>query len=116
VTKLVKRGLEERGAVSFEPYLAGDRASVEQRAASFHGLTLSTTREDMLSAILGALARASAARIDLLRSVGTPVRRDVMTSGGGGKALSKVMYRDWPGRWEFRAEREATMRGLSQLV
>ena len=36
----------------FKPYLAGDRHSLEKKLGSFTGLTLSTTREDMLFAVL----------------------------------------------------------------
>jgi xylulokinase len=103
-------------AVQFDPYLAGDRCSVEQRRGAFTGLTLSTTREQMLAATLEALARVSAERIELLRSTGTAIHRNVLISGGGGGELAKVMHRDWPGRWRFRAEDEATMKGLAVLA
>lgn len=103
-------------SVRFEPYLAGDRCTVEQRRASFHDLTLSTTRHDLLAAMLHALARASAERIELLRSGGTSIRRRVLISGGGGGALARLMHRDWPGRWSFWTEDEATMRGLAVLA
>lgn len=36
----------------FKPYLAGDRHSLEKKQGSFTGLTLATTREDMLFAVL----------------------------------------------------------------
>jgi xylulokinase len=38
--------------ICFDPYLAGERTSLEQRAAAFSGLTLAATREQMLSAVL----------------------------------------------------------------
>jgi xylulokinase len=112
--RLIQRS-QSRGTVEFEPYLAGDRASVEQRRGAFRGLSLSTTREQMLAAIVDALARASAERIELLNSTGTTLRRRVMISGGGG-GLARVMHRDWRGRWTFWSEDEATLRGLSILA
>jgi sugar (pentulose or hexulose) kinase len=102
--------------VRFDPYLAGDRCSVEQRRGALHELTLSTTRDDILASIIDALAHASAERIQLLRGNGTPMRRRVMISGGGGGALATIMHRDWPGKWSFYAEDEATMRGLARLA
>jgi xylulokinase len=102
--------------VRFDPYLAGDRCSVEQRRATLHELTLSTTRDDILAAIIDALARSSAERIQLLRGNGTPIRRRVMISGGGGGALATIMHRDWPAEWSFYVEDEATMRGLARLA
>ncbi len=102
----------DAGGVTFDPYLAGERAGVEQRRGAFTGMTLSTTREHLLSAIIESLARASAARLPLLRSGGIRLRREVCVTGGG---LSKVLHRDWPGKWTFRSESEATLRGLAVL-
>jgi xylulokinase len=104
------------GGVEFEPYLVGDRASVEQREGQFSGLTLASTREQMLAAIVEALARVSAERIEILQSTGTKMSHKVMISGGGGDDLAKIMHRDWPGKWKFWSEEEATLRGLARLV
>jgi len=102
-------------SVTFDPYLAGERTSIEQKYASFNNLTLAATREDMLRAIVDALAQASAARLELLKSRGVKIRSTVFTSGGAARALHKVLYRDWPGHWKFRSEQEASLRGLSKL-
>jgi len=101
--------------VTFDAHLAGSRTSLEQRKAAFANLTLSTTREQMLQAILNALARASADRIPLLSELGTRMRRDVLLSGGATQ-LAPVLHRDWPGKWHFRAEPDATLRGLAKLI
>jgi hypothetical protein len=90
--------------------------SIEQRRGAFTGLTLATTREQMLSAAVEAIAAASAARIDLLRSTGVRMRRDVVVTGGVVDGLREVLYRDWPGEWTFRVEEEASLRGLARLV
>ena len=116
VSELAKRGQDARGTVQFDPYLSGDRCSVEQRQGGFSGLTLSTTREHMLAAIVDALARASAARLDLLRKTGTRMSRAVLISGGGDGALAQIMHRDWPGGWRFKTESQATLRGLAVLA
>jgi xylulokinase len=42
-------------AVLFAPYLAGDRHSIEQRRASFEGITLETGRDDFLAAVLAGI-------------------------------------------------------------
>ncbi|HET6250516.1 MAG TPA: FGGY family carbohydrate kinase [Tepidisphaeraceae bacterium] len=107
-------GHEHSAAVVFEPYLAGDRMSIEQKQAAFSKLTLATTREQMLEAMLESLARASAARVSLLQQTGAKIRRDVVLTGGAGK-LTAVFHRDWPGKWTFKQEEEATLRGLSAL-
>ena len=104
------------GTVRFEPYLAGDRTSVEQKQGAFTGLTLSSTREQMLAAVIEALAEASAARLELLGELKVPLRRRVMLTGGGQGGLSDLLHRDWPGKWTFYIEKEATLRGLACLA
>jgi len=103
------------GTVRFDPYLAGERTSVEQRWGAFTGLTLATTREQMLAAVIEALAEASAARIELFRQLGVPMRRRVMLTGGAQGELADLLHRDWKGGWTFYVEEEATMRGLACL-
>jgi xylulokinase len=99
--------------VRFDPYLAGDRMSIEQPTAGFANLNLSTTRKDLLAAIIDALATASAARLPLLSSAGGKPLRRVVTTGRG---FDAVMRRDWPGRWRFVHENEASLRGLGNLA
>jgi xylulokinase len=102
--------------VLFEPYLAGERASMEQRRGAFTGLTLATKREDLLEAIIESLVAASAARLQLLDTGDVTIRRRVVVSGGSLDRLDEIFHRDWPGRWTFRAEDEATLRGLGKLL
>jgi hypothetical protein len=70
----------------------------------------------MLAAALDALARQSAARLDLFRRIYGPPKRDVLLAGGVGLALSKVLHRDWGKGWHFHVEEEATLRGLYRLA
>ena len=102
-------------AVRFDPRLAGDRASVAQPTGGFAGLTLATTRDDLLRAVADALAESSAARLGLLRRQGVPIRREVITSGRG-DPLTDLLHRHWPADWTFREEPEASLRGLGTLV
>lgn len=114
LAKLAKRPLAS--SVRFEPYLAGDRMSVEQKQGAFCGLTLSSTRQQMLSAIIEALARASAERLPQLAAGGTSLKRNVLITGGVSDGLDQVLHRDWPGKWSFRHVEEATLLGLGTLV
>ncbi|MGD0462755.1 MAG: FGGY family carbohydrate kinase [Tepidisphaeraceae bacterium] len=118
VTKLARKPEKSADAspVIFEPYLAGERTSIDQKYASFSNLPLATTRQDLLEAIVDALAKASGARLGLLKSRGVKIKRTVFTSGGAARSLHDVIYRDWPGRWRFKSEQEASLRGLSRLV
>jgi xylulokinase len=102
--------------VRFDPYLAGERASMQIRRGAFANLTLATTREEMLAAIGNSLVEASAARVDLLREVNRKLLARVVVSGGVQDGLGDLMRRDWKGKWTFKNEPEATLRGLGLLV
>jgi xylulokinase len=109
--------------VNFEPYLAGERVSLEQKQASFSHLTLSTTREEMLGAVIESLAVASGRRLRILREVQPRFLPMVYVSGGAG-ALADLMHREWPAlsaaegqsAFEFQYISEATLHGLATLV
>ncbi len=113
--RLAKIGPKASQGVTFEPYMAGERTSIEQKKAGFSGLTLATKREHMLSAIIESLIAASAERLPLLAATGTPFLPTVAVSGGSDH-LDKLMRRDWVGRRRFRSAQEATMRGLGTLT
>jgi sugar (pentulose or hexulose) kinase len=114
VKKLAKRPVAS--SVRFDPHLAGDRTSLEQKTAAFTGLTLASTRDDLLSAMVDAIAVASAARLPLLQATGTAIHHDVLLSGGLAHDLSGVLHRDWPGRWRFTTVDEATLLGLGRVM
>jgi xylulokinase len=113
--QLAKRGPSAAGGVRFEPFMAGERTSIDQRTGGFSGLTLASTREHMLSAMIEGLIAASAERLPLMQASGTTIQPTVAVSGGGDR-LDKLMRRDWPGQWRFRAVTDATMRGLGTLT
>jgi xylulokinase len=116
MSRLAPKGEEAAGGVSFDPYLAGERTSVEQRQGAFTGLTLATTREQMLAAMIDALAKASAERLTLLEQQNdVKISRRVVVSGGREDRLDKLFHRDWPKDYTFKAEVEATLRGLGRL-
>jgi xylulokinase len=104
-----------RGVV-FDNYLAGVRAGMDQKTAAYTNLTLSTTREDMLAALIQSLAKASAARLPLLCAGQGKINRHVTLTGGLGSVLHNVLHRDWPGKWTFHTEPEAALRGLWELA
>jgi len=104
---------ERKTSAQFEPYLAGERASMEQRQAAFSGLTLATTREDLLAAMVQSLRAASVARLALLRQAQPHFRSTVYFSGRQ-RGLAAAMHRDWPKGWTYRHIEEASLRGLTQ--
>ncbi|HTW94760.1 MAG TPA: FGGY family carbohydrate kinase [Tepidisphaeraceae bacterium] len=105
-------GRAEKSAVKFDPYLAGDRMTIDQPSASFSNLTLSATRNDMLGALVTALAEASSARLGLF----PPDILPTVFISGGGAFLADMMHRGWPGSCVYREIDEASLRGLWSLT
>lgn len=114
VHALSKQGKKAAGGVIFHPYMAGERTSIEQRSGGFEGITLATTRKQLLSAIIESLVEASAERLPLLQSTGTKPLQTVMVSGGSDR-LDRIMRRNWKGSWKFQSVTDATMRGLAMV-
>jgi sugar (pentulose or hexulose) kinase len=107
---------DDTAPVSFDLDLAGSRVSVEQPTGAFRNLRLSTTREEMLAAVISALADRSAERVDWLRQAAGKLRREVLRTGGTSALLADVLYARWPGRWQFADVPEATLLGVGQMA
>lgn len=78
--KLMKKKMTYR--VNFNPYLAGDRTSLREKKASFSGLTLSTTRDDCIFALMeGTVGRMK----KTLKKMGKLIHLDktIYLTGGG---------------------------------
>ncbi|MFW6181947.1 MAG: FGGY-family carbohydrate kinase, partial [Spirochaetota bacterium] len=67
--------------VRFSPHLAGDRHSISQKKAAFRGLTLETSREELLSALLAGIFEPLRLVLDLYGRQ-LPLRREVVLTGG----------------------------------
>lgn len=68
---------QSAGGVKFSPYLSGDRQSMQQKTGSFLGLTLSTTREDVLYSILEGIQKQSIRTLALCEqsiAIHTPIK------------------------------------------
>jgi len=73
--------------VRFHPYLAGDRTSLKQKRASFSGLTLSTSRDDCLYAIMEAVTHRTERLLNKMRKAIELDRIIHLTGGGAGQVL-----------------------------
>jgi sugar (pentulose or hexulose) kinase len=92
---------EKDGEVTFDPYLTGDRQSMERKAGAWHGLTLASTREEMLAALLKSMNRVLNTT---MREAGEVVElRPVvkLTGGMSSAAFVRLKEREIPG---FRFE------------
>ncbi len=85
-----------RGRVRCVPYLTGDRTDLRQRTASFLGLTLSTTREDCLYALIEAVVGRMERTLAMMRER-LPLSETMFLTGGGVRALLEYKRRVFGG-------------------
>ena len=101
-------------SVRMAPYLSGDRTSLRQRTASYRGLTLKSTRDDLLLATCDALVQEMKSRYRYYEAQWRPTGR-IRYTGGGVRALLELKRRRFPEiRWE--EVNDATLRGAARLA
>lgn len=71
----------EGNDVTFDPYLSGDRQSLEKKTAAWHGLTLGSTRKQMFAAVLSAMQGVLRTTIEEAAQV-LPLDPVIKISGG----------------------------------
>jgi sugar (pentulose or hexulose) kinase len=108
----VPQALQRATRVSFDPpYLGGDRLEIEAHRAAFRDLELSTSRLDLLSAVLQAMVRG---HHDALAALGHDSSfRAIFLSGGGAELVRRLLP-------EYKASNvcqldEGSLRGVARL-
>ena len=99
----------------YVPFLQGSRYSLNRLTASFSGLTLETTRDKCLLALIKGNA---AYHGEHLREVAQLVRlnRTVMTSGGGAKIEGLLRARRrWMGDFDYQYRDQSSLLGAAML-
>jgi sugar (pentulose or hexulose) kinase len=99
----------------YVPFLQGSRYSLEQLRASFSDLTLETTREKMLLALIKGNA---AYHGENLKEVGSLVKlgRKAMTSGGAAKIKGFLQVKKrWTGDFEYQFQDQSSLLGAAML-
>ena len=79
--------------VFFLPYLMGERSPINDTNArgTFIGITMDTTRADLVQAVLEGVAFAIRDSLEVARGLGIPVHRSKICGGGAKSALWKRM-------------------------
>ncbi len=82
-----------RTHVYFLPYLMGERSPINDTNArgTFIGLTMDTSRADMLQAVLEGVAFAIRDSLEVARSLGIDIKRSNICGGGAKSALWKTI-------------------------
>jgi sugar (pentulose or hexulose) kinase len=105
---------ENSTSVRFRAHLAGDRTSFQHKRASLSGLTLATTREECLSAMVrGSMVPMRRA----IRKCGEFMKLSntvAVTGGGSNPALMALKQRMFP-QLRFRIVRGGSTQGAAEL-
>jgi sugar (pentulose or hexulose) kinase len=98
-----------------DPSFAGERAAIAQViGGTFAGISLGTSRDDLLQALLASLVRRSAANHACLRALHKP-GLNVYVMGGAGR-LADAMHRAWQGTHRFVRLEGDSLAGLGELA
>jgi xylulokinase len=105
----------ERDLPTYVPFLGGSRYSLERLTAGFGGMTLETSRDDLLlSVIRGNLAYLG----EHLREVGDliPLNRRVGVAGGAAAIPGMLAARRrWTGDFDFELREQSSLLGAAML-
>jgi xylulokinase len=109
-------GLAREAALpGYLPYLGGDRYSLESRKASFDGIGLGTTREDLLLAMIHGNLRYLGEHLEQVARL-LPLNRVVGISGGAARLGGMIAARErWTGDFEYRFQDQSSLRGAAML-
>ncbi len=103
--------------VMFDPYLAGDRLSIDPKWGAFANLTLATTRFDLRDAVIAGIRAQSLEGIDALTEVVRPTGKVWYT--GGNHEFARVLHQAWkeerPRKWQFRFVPDLALKGLARM-
>lgn len=101
--------------VSFAPYLTGDRQSLTPKTGSWQGLTLSATREEMLSAMLRSMQSVLYNTVKLAKNT-IPLDKIIKISGGiVTPAYLKLKEASFPG-YQFQRVDHCPLLGNAALI
>ncbi|MGI6161827.1 MAG: FGGY family carbohydrate kinase [Christensenellales bacterium] len=103
-----------RTNVFMTPHLAGDRTKIENKSAVISGLTLSTTREDILLGVINGLVGQLSDGMDDFNKMSN-LSKTIYFTGGGAQALLDFKKREFPG-FNFEMVDNCAMKGISRLT
>jgi sugar (pentulose or hexulose) kinase len=99
----------------YVPYIGGSRYSLEPLTGRFSGLTLQTTRDDLLLSIVRGNARYLGGHLAEVAEV-VPLGHTVGISGGGARIRGMLeARRRWTGDFEYRFQDQSSLLGAAIL-
>jgi len=107
--------LDRESGVTYVPYLMGSRYSLEPLKAEFHGLTQTTSREEILAAIVRGLCQYQKEHLDEIAQH-VPLRDTIHVTGGAvNPALIRAKQR-WMRPAQYVPEQDSSTKGAALLA
>jgi xylulokinase len=110
--------LADRSALDarYAPYLSGDRYSMVQRRGAFTGLTLKTTRQELLRSMVDGNTHQMYALLAKLKNKITLQNKISLTGGGASNAITEYKTRTWFQGYQLAQKNDCTLKGLFKLA
>ena len=97
------------------PFLGGCRYTMEQLKAEFKGVTLETTREDMLLSLIRGNALYHGEHLQEVSRMVQLGRRVITTGGGAGIPGYLQVKKRWTGDFEYEYQEQSALLGAAML-
>jgi sugar (pentulose or hexulose) kinase len=111
-----ERDRREAAMPEYVPFLGGSRFSLERLKASFNGVTLETTRDDMLLSVVRGNALYHRQHLEEVGRL-IPLSGRVMTTGGGARIPGYLeAKRRWTGNYEYEFQDQSSELGAAMLA
>jgi xylulokinase len=108
-------GLLEKELPIFIPYLQGSRYSTEMLTATYSKLTLATTREMMLLAMIKSNLSYQREHLDEVRKL-IKLKNKIYTTGGGATIKRFLDAKErWTGKFDYELQEQSSLRGAAML-
>jgi sugar (pentulose or hexulose) kinase len=105
----------EAALPEYVPFLGGSRYSLEQMKAAFTGVTLETTRDDLLLAVIRGNALYHGTHLKEVAGL-VKLGRTVSTTGGAAKIPGFIQAKQrWTGDFDYRYQDQSSLLGAAML-
>jgi sugar (pentulose or hexulose) kinase len=109
-------GRREAALPEYAPFLGGSRYSLERKKAAFQGVTLETTREDLLVSLMRGNALYHGRHLAELRSM-VELGSKIMVTGGAARIPGYLeAKRRWMGPFEYEFRDQSSLVGAAMLA
>ena len=110
----IDQWLNKESGVTYVPYLMGSRYSLEPLKAAFSGLTQSTSREEVLAAMVRGLCEYQREHLTEI-SLEMPLKEKILVSGGAVNPSLIRAKKKWMRDCDYPFETESSLKGAALL-